>query len=237
MLNPSREVQSAQIGIHPRLLETLQRHLRSAWQQPIHTPTLQAFERLRALGLDQSQAILLDSGCGTGESTLQLAAQYPAHCVIGIDQSAARLARLAPIGIARHGNAILMRAELSSFWRLFVAAGWQADRHYLLYPNPWPKAAHLGRRWHGHPVFPTLLRSARSFELRTNWCVYAEEFAFALDYAGCSGATAEAFVCDEAMTPFERKYRDSGHELRRVVSTPVGGAPTGAASTAPLHRW
>ena len=149
---------------------------------------------------------------------MQLAVQFPQHCVIGIDQSAARLQRHAPQGIARLGNAIVLRAELASFWRLFVAAGWHAERHFLLYPNPWPKAAQLGRRWHGHPVFPSLMRTAQSFELRSNWRVYAEEFGFALGYAGCPDVLIESFDCNEPLTPFERKYRDSGHVLWRVAT-------------------
>jgi tRNA (guanine-N7-)-methyltransferase len=208
------------MGLHPRLHETLLRHGRSEWQQPLHAPTRHAFEQLRIMLADNPTLILLDSGCGTGESTLRLAALHPAHCVIGVDQSAVRLARLAAKGIARYGNAVLLRAELSSFWRLFVAAGWRAERHYLLYPNPWPKAAHLARRWHGHPVFPTLLGTARSFELRSNWQVYAEEFAFALNLLGGSPASVEAFVCEQPLTPFERKYCASGHALWRVRTHP-----------------
>jgi tRNA (guanine-N7-)-methyltransferase len=214
----SRPIRSAQSDVHPRLVETLRRHFGSAWRQPAHAPTLQAFASLNALRAGDARPLLLDSGCGNGVSTLTLAERHPRHCVIGIDQSVDRLRRLAPSGLAVHGNAILLRAELASFWRLSVAAGWRAERHYLLYPNPWPKAAQFSRRWHGHPVFPELMRTALAFELRTNWPVYAIEFAAALKFARHERAAACVFECDEPLTPFERKYRDSEHELWRVTS-------------------
>jgi tRNA G46 methylase TrmB len=55
-------------------------------------------------------------------------------------------------------NAILLRAELSDFFSLVAyESDWIVHSHYLLYPNPYPKAKHLKRRWHGHPIFPVML--------------------------------------------------------------------------------
>jgi len=217
MQSSSHPVQSAQTAVHPRLEETLRRHFDNPWQQPLHAPTQRAFALLQTMLGDAPGPIILDSGCGTGASTLRLAELHPGHCVIGVDQSAARLRRLAPDGIAQIGNAVVLRAELASFWRLFVDAGLSTQCHYLLYPNPWPKAAHLGRRWQGHPVFPTLMRTAQGFELRSNWRVYVEEFACALRFAGHAPAGVEALPIEEPLTPFERKYRHSGHGLWRVA--------------------
>ncbi len=174
--------------------------------------------RVQATLGTETRDLIVDSGCGTGDSTLALAACYPQCWVIGIDQSAARLRRYAPEGFAVRGNAVIVRAELASFWRLFNAAGLHARRHYLLYPNPWPKAAQVGRRWQGHPVFFDLLRTADCIELRSNWQVYVEEFALALRFAGLDDARAEPYAAELPLTPFERKYRDSGHALWRVCS-------------------
>lgn len=213
----SLQVHSAQTEIHPTLDGLLHRHFDHAWRQPVHAASVIAFDRLRTLIDSEPRLIVLDSGCGNGQSTLLLSQRHPDCWVIGVDQSALRLQRLAPDGVAQHGNAVLLRAELATFWRLFVAAGYSAARHYLLYPNPWPKPAQVMRRWHGHPVFPDLLRTARAFELRTNWRVYADEFAHALKFAGRE--TSLKAVQDEVpMTPFERKYRDSGHALWQVTT-------------------
>ncbi|KAJ1410501.1 hypothetical protein B484DRAFT_402921 [Ochromonadaceae sp. CCMP2298] len=46
-------------------------------------------------------------------------------------------------------NALLLRAELGDFYTLSVGSDWTVHSHHLLYPNPFPKAKHLRRRWHG----------------------------------------------------------------------------------------
>lgn len=203
----------------------------------MHAPTQEAFGRLRGAIDLQQQPLLLDSGCGTGDSTLQLASLFPGHLVIGVDQSAARLQRYAPQGLALIGNALLLRAELTSFWRLLVDASLCAEGHWLLYPNPWPKAAHLGRRWHAHPVFPTLMQTSAQFELRSNWRVYVDEFAQALRHAGHASASTEPLEDAPALTPFERKYRISGHPLWRVQTACRGAASAAiACDTERVHR-
>ena len=146
--------------------------------------------------------------------------QHPDALVIAMDQSAVRLQR----GLERFGaapaNLYLMRAECADIWRLMLAADWSVARHFLLYPNPWPKPGHLQRRWHGHPVFPPLLALSEVVELRTNWQVYAEEMAAALSVAG-RPAGIERIQPETALTDFEEKYRDSGHALWRVLGCRV----------------
>lgn len=167
---------------------------------------------------DEEQArLVLDSGCGTGISTSGLADRHAECVVVGVDRSAARLrrggVRTWPL---RHGNRIWVRAELSSFWRLAAAHGWRLRRHYLLYPNPWPKPAHLQRRWHAHPVFPAMLGLGGVLEMRCNWRIFADEFAGALEIAtGCRVFPERMAVACPA-SPFEAKYHASGQELYRV---------------------
>ena len=95
-------------------------------------------------------------------------------------------------------------------------AGLRLARHYVLYPNPWPKIGHLGRRWHAHPVFPWIPRLGGVLECRSNWLVYIEEFALALEVAIGRPVAWEAFSAEVPLTPFERKYRDSGQTLYRL---------------------
>lgn len=194
------------------------RHLTTPWRQPLHAASQAMFALLLTELSDSSTPLLLDSGCGNGEGTRLLAARFPGHRVIGVDKSAARLRRLAPLGFAVHDNAILLRAELGSFWRLFVAAGLVAERHWLFYPNPWPKPEHLGRRWHGHPAFPTLLATSRRIELRSNWRLYLEEFGIALELAGHWRQRIDALPEAEPQSPFERKYRAAAHPLWRLLA-------------------
>ena len=162
--------------------------------------------------------LVLDAGCGTGQSTLLLARMLPDCLVIGVDKSEVRLARGGAVQpVQRNDNAIRLRAELETFWRLARARGWRLHRHYLLYPNPWPKPGQLQRRWHAHPVFPDLLALGGRLEMRCNWEPYAWEFAFAVNDFRGTGIAPEAVGMGPPLSPFERKYRNSGLPLYSVV--------------------
>ncbi len=211
-MNKSSVPVSSQVGIHPRLVETVQRHLGSTWQRPLRAYSPPAFARL-AGRLRVDRRIILDSGCGTGWSTARLAVAHPDCEIVGVDQSPARLRRHPPLP----PNAHLARADLADFWRLARAAGWRLARHYLLHPNPWPKPGQLQRRWHAHPVWPDLLALGGELELRSNFEIYAREFALALQLAGFS-ADVEllSLNAEDAASLFERKYIASGHRIFRV---------------------
>ena len=216
--NHSRMVHSSQAGVHPGLGRLLVRRQAAPWRGAIHPPTVRACADLRAFLGQVDQPLVLDSGCGTGASTRRLAQLFPHALVIGVDKSAARLARTGATRFPyREGNAVWLRGELATFWRLALEDGWRLWRHYLLYPNPWPKPGHLQRRWHAHPVFPALLALGGRLELRTNWAVYADEFAWAASELSGQAITPGELPPGDALSPFERKYRVSGHALYSVV--------------------
>lgn len=216
--NHSRKVHSSQVGIHPRLEELLDRYGTVQWQKPCHVPTVEAFQALKTMLRTNDLPLILDSGCGTGESTRLLSAAFPDHLVIGVDKSAERLSRTGADRFPhRAGNVVWVRAELASFWRLAQQDGWKLVRHYMLYPNPWPKPGQVQRRWHAHPVFRTLLQLGGRVEMRTNWQIYAEEFAFAVNFVTGHDISPSPVPDSEPLSPFERKYRASGHELYSVV--------------------
>lgn len=209
----SRSIVTNQTGPHEDLTRRVSRALQHPLRKPIAEHTHQAFEMAHDWLNGQEAPLILDAGCGVGLSTRALALRHPEHAIIGVDRSAVRLSR-------DHGavpdNALLVRADLVDFWRLALAAGWQPARHYLLYPNPYPKAAHLKMRWHGHPVFPAILALGGRIELRSNWRLYVEEFCQALGQASDIAAEVERHVPEgEYLTPFERKYHLSGQALWR----------------------
>lgn len=213
----SPAIVSPQQDVHARLDAVVRRHRDHAWRAPLHAPTVAQFARWRA-GLDREAPLVVDLGCGHGDSTRLLAERHADATLLGVDQSAHRLARLAPDGFAKHGRATLMRAEAATVLRLLAADDRRIDTLYLLYPNPWPKPEHLLRRWHGHPVFPILLGGARRIVLRTNWRIYADEFAVAAGILGRAASVRMLPAEAEALTPFERKYVCSGHARFEVAS-------------------
>ena len=198
MMSSSNLCQGYPQACHPqverialRSLHNLPRYLDS----PMHEPSVDAFAAA-AKWLDQidesgQRPLILDSGCGTGRSTCMLAHSNPEAAVIGVDRSEMRLNK------ASHGptpqcgpeplpsNALLVRAELATFWRLLLRedlgipnsslAASRVSSHMLLYPNPYPKASRLNLRWHGHPALPLLLGLGGTLEVRSNWRVYLEE--------------------------------------------------------------
>jgi tRNA G46 methylase TrmB len=218
-------VNSSQQGVHPRLTAVVDAHLRRLWQAPLHSPSVDAFDALKTQLGGDTRRLVLDSGCGTGASTRLIARALPDCLVIGIDKSRSRLLRTGSTAFPhREGNAVWLRAELSTFWRLAVQAGWRLRRHYLLYPNPWPKPGQLRRRWHAHPVFPDVLSLGGQLEMRCNWGVYALEFAAAVNRVLGADVRPRPPCESNITSPFERKYRAAGHPLYSVSVSCDAGA-------------
>ncbi|AZZ99503.1 SAM-dependent methyltransferase [Pseudoalteromonas sp. R3] len=214
----SRSITSNQAGLHEKLDEVVQKHLNTPFKKPIAAHTQQAFEQVNEKVQAFDGPIILDSCCGVGESTANLAKLHPDALVIGIDKSEHRLEKHdIEYKQTEAGQYILVQADLNDFWRLACEANWQPTHHYLLYPNPWPKAKHLQRRWHGAAVFPYIVELGGRLELRSNWSIYVEEFARSLELAG-KEAEVSAYESDTAMTPFERKYWASGQQSTRLIA-------------------
>ena len=241
-------VTSNQTDIYKDLEAVVRKYASTTFLRPVADHTRTAFERacefVRSFA---SQAgctcgpfsLVLDSGCGTGESTLHLAKRFPNVPVIGIDKSAVRLTKAGnerqlenAADCAVNGeasvplNAFWVRAELLDFWRLalekVLTGEWKILHHALYYPNPWPKESEATRRFHLHPIFPTMLRLAPVTELRTNWEIYAREFAEAARIAGdCLSLNVHVdcadFSPENPETAFERKYKNACQQLWQVL--------------------
>ena len=243
----AREVLSNQEGPFKDLEKLVRKYAYTPYLRPIADHTRLAFADAEQFiadfyskGHTQSAPlpVILDSGCGTGESTFHLANQFPDIPVIGIDKSAVRLEKAALF--ADNGihelphNAFYVRAELIDFWRLALekvtTKQWIIPYHALYYPNPWPKQSEAGRRFHLHPIFPTLTGLAHTTELRTNWEIYAQEFAQAARIlqetlvSDCFPSSrvamticCEAFEPKQPITAFERKYKNACQQLWQVI--------------------
>lgn len=202
-----------EVGVHSSLDAVVTKHSsfcdRWAEKHTVCRHTVEAFQRAQDFvsrfhheSGDDAVAplpLILDSGCGTGRSSVIIARDNPDVPVLGLDRSLVRLTRNAFYdGRADEGdqppNLLLLRCDLVDFW--FLAHGlvasrqWAIARHYILYANPYPKNSQLKQRWHGHPVFPYLLMlEADEIVLRSSWRTYLEEFdsATRLLGLGCNG--------------------------------------------------
>lgn len=183
-ISNSPKVNSNQQGIHENLELIVRKHFETEYKKPIAEHTQLTFNQIRKMvetELKNDTPLLFDSFCGTGLSTSILAKRYPQALVIGIDRSLPRLSKTYNEVLPE--NAMLVQAECADFWLLAKQSGWQLARHSIYYPNPYPKAKHLKRRWHAHPAYPLLFKLGGEIELRTNWKIYADEFKQAFIYA------------------------------------------------------
>ena len=219
----SSVITSNQEGVHPKLEEIVTKHLNSQFRRPIAEHTQLAFDKIKEHVEEnlksKYQSLIFDSCCGTTLSTRKIAIMHPESLVVGIDRSIKRLSKEYTEELP--SNVLLVQAECSDFWRLALQSGWQLEKHYLLYPNPYPKSSHLKRRWHGHPVYPSLLALGGRIELRSNWMLYVKEFSEAFAIAKPERVTAnsslEVFIPNDYLTLFEKKYHQSGQILYRCI--------------------
>ena len=106
----------------------------------------------------------------------------------------------------QNDNVLLLRAELSDFWKCCLSSNqWQEKiciyKHYLLYPNPYPKKSRLKSRFYAHPAFPLLMMTVQmdgglptdkekeKLVVRSNWKGYLNEFKSAVGtWDDCGGS-------------------------------------------------
>jgi tRNA G46 methylase TrmB len=192
------------------------RHLTHSSQKPFAEHTLQAFQQATAWLAKGAGSLIIDSCCGVGESTAKLALAHPNARVIGIDKSALRTQKH-PSYSSVAANYIVLRADLKDFLRLLVLDGVVLEKHFLLYPNPYPKSAHLQRRWYASSTLSDIIQLGGTLEVRSNWPLYIQEFAKALQIAGIA-STVNPFSHPTPISPFERKYWHSGQSSWQLVA-------------------
>ena len=220
----TQRIDSNQDGIHERLADIVQRNLEHPFQKPIAEHTQTAFNQAKEWLASRSGGMIFDSGCGIGESSRIIAQQNPHSNVIAIDRSEVRLGKHERIFESTLDNLLFVRADILDFWRLAVAENWVLEKHFILYPNPYPKATHVQRRWHASPVFTDLLKLGGELTVRSNWKTYIDEFVFALRIVNIEAETIE-YTAEQPITAFERKYWADGQTTWQtcIKKPPEGG--------------
>lgn len=216
MHQPSRLISTNQQGVHPNLDKVVSRQLAVESQKPVAMHTQDTFEIAMNWLRDWQGPLILDSCCGVGESTVNIARGNPNARVIGIDKSALRTSKHQAYASTLE-NYIVVRADLSDFLRLLVLNKIKLSKHFLLYPNPYPKSSHLQRRWYATSALKDIVRLGGTLEVRSNWPLYIEEFALALTIAGVKSQVSQ-YQSEAAITPFERKYWRSGQSSWQLLT-------------------
>jgi tRNA G46 methylase TrmB len=216
MQQQARSISTNQVGIHQNLHKVVARHLVHSSQKPLSAHTQLAFLEATDWLKDWQGDLILDSCCGVGESTVNIARAHPNARIIGIDKSALRTDKHQAYASTLQ-NYLVLRADLNDFLRLLVLNKKRLSKHYLLYPNPYPKSAHLQRRWYATSALKDMLELGGLLEVRSNWQLYIQEFSAALAIANVSNKI-RLFASDQAITPFERKYWQSGQSSWQLLA-------------------
>ena len=216
MQQQSRTISTNQVGIHQNLHKVVARQLANTSQKPLSAHTEQAYQEANNWLGDWQGELILDSCCGVGESTVNIAQAHPNARVIGIDKSALRTDKHQAYASSLQ-NYIVLRADLNDFLRLLVLHNRKLTKHYLLYPNPYPKSAHLQRRWYATSALKDMLSLGGTLEVRSNWQLYIQEFSAALAIANVNSHLS-LFENDHPITPFERKYWQSGQSSWQLLA-------------------
>lgn len=217
MFKPPRNIETNQTGHHASLEKVVTKYLNSETKKPFSEHSLNAMQQVKTWLGDWQGDLIFDSCCGVGESSVHIAQTNPDAKVIGIDKSAVRLDKHQAYATTDVSNYMIIRADLNDFWRLSVLEGWHLTKHYLLYPNPYPKTSQLQNRWYASSALPDIIKLGGLLEVRSNWQLYIEEFGLALKVAG-QNAIVNPYSTDRAITPFERKYWGSGQSSWQLIA-------------------
>lgn len=216
ILGNSKFVMSNQDGPHSDLALILSRYSLDNYQRPVASFSQKLW--LEILEFIGNSKVIFDLGCGIGESSVFLYKKYPDCKIIGIDKSLSRIDRKNKFKEDLASNIFLCRGELLDLIPLIYKSQSELkiEKIYLLYPNPWPKKIHVKRRFHANPVAPFLFNIDAEIIYRSNWRTYLEEVEICAKLVNGRDSKISLIKNPEFITPFEKKYFDSGQEIYEI---------------------
>ena len=220
----SKFVTSDQIDIHPDLEKVVLKNMKNIFAKPYTPFARQSYENILDRYIKGTfEKLVLDIGCGVGESTYHLAQKHSDALVIGVDKSEDRILRNNKFKKELPKNMMLVRADIIDLLRLIYQDRdqFKIAYQYILYPNPYPKQKHLKLRWYGHSLFKYMMLLNTPMEIRSNWLLYLKEFELSAKLYMALESKIEQYIPEIMITPFERKYFNSNHQLFRLLLKPV----------------
>lgn len=169
--------------------------------------------------------VVLEIGCGMGETTAAIAQAQPGTDFIAVEVHApgvgALLKRIGEMGLA---NLRVIRHDAVEVVDAMIAPGSLAGIH-VYFPDPWPKKRHHKRRLL-QPAFVAKLASRLApggyLHAATDWAPYAEEIlaTFAAEPALANSAAGYAPRPPwRPLTKFEARGLKLGHEVFDLLFT------------------
>ena len=119
----------------------------------------------------------LDVGCGDGQFLMEMAANYPERQFLGTERLLGRVRKVCRKARRRDlSNLKVLRLE-SGYALEWLLPEASFDRVHLLFPDPWPKKKHHGRRMvqtNSLPHFARVLKAGGEFLFKTDHSAYFE---------------------------------------------------------------
>ncbi|MCF7935002.1 MAG: tRNA (guanosine(46)-N7)-methyltransferase TrmB [Synergistales bacterium] len=179
-------------------------------------------ERLPLFAAEAGQPpCTVEIGFGNGEFLAHYGASCPEERLVGIEVSLTCVAKAAKrLARAEVRNVSLLHGDARFLLRECFGDG-SVRRLFMHFPCPWPKSRHAPRRVTGGGFPDTLaavLQQKGVFELVTDEAWYADETADLLDrHDALRCALYEKDPQRGITTKYERKWRDQGKSLFRVL--------------------
>jgi tRNA (guanine-N7-)-methyltransferase len=169
----------------------------------------------------------LEIGCGVGLHPIRYGQAHPDRRLIAIEHTSEKFGKFARrlLSHPEITNVIPVHADAIS-WVTHRVPENVLDRVFLLYPNPYPMARDLNKRWHAMPFMEFLLKRLKvgsTLVLASNELFYADEAEqFFSARSNVENVTRRALTLADtpiqlARTHFERKYLERGETCHELV--------------------
>lgn len=177
-------------------------------------------------------AVEVDLGCGDGLFLAAAATASPARNFLGIERMAGR-ARSAcrKIEVGGLTNARILQIEISYAVRHLLPAASVAVFH-LMFPDPWPKRRHSSRRVVTEDFLGALHRALApngTLRIATDDTDYFREIE-RLAARSVGFAAIFEHATPELLSTFEKRFRQDGLEIHRLVLRKVSPSRNGVAT-------
>jgi tRNA (guanine-N7-)-methyltransferase len=176
-----------------------------------------------AAAFGRQAPVVLEIGCGMGETTAAIALARPDTDFIGVEVYPAGVgALLRRLDEQSIGNVRVIRHDAVEVLRDMIAPDTLAGIH-VYFPDPWPKARHHKRRLIQPPLASlaaSRLRPGGYLHCATDWANYADQMLAVLQAEPALRNTAQDFAPRpdwRPLTKFEKRGLALGHAVRDLI--------------------
>jgi len=164
------------------------------------------------------QALNLEIGCGYAHFLAWLAPRFPEQAFVGLD-IVSKVLRRAERRLQHHGvnNARLSKQDALLVLKELIPVA-SLSHLYILFPDPWPKDRHQGRRSlraDTLPLFASRLKAGGRLIFVTDDPPYAEQALSLLE--ADAHFTACEFPAIEVRTKYEKKWLEQSKTIHRLA--------------------